>query len=82
MTKNIQPSPDSRHASVRPGIERLEKLDQLLTAGIGAEAATVGTELDASVKAYAVDALATACRYVQTDPSKVTAIVLHLDDKE
>lgn len=81
MTKRSKthPKPSSYQPRVRPGFEKLDAL--ALQLDQGSETVRLDTmKLGDEVKVFAVDALAAACRFKETDPAVISPMVQHLDD--
>lgn len=79
MTSNAHRKPNNRPSRVRPGFERLHELDQALETGLASDEVIISDGLHKQTRQYALDALATACKYLGTDPDEVLAIVGQID---
>lgn len=77
---NTNSAPENQIRPVRPGLAKIATLDQKL-AQAGSEQIDT-TAISTEARVFAVEALAVACRYDETDPEAVLAIVEHLDDPE
>ena len=63
------------------GLSSLENLDRRLTESLDHREGAI-TKIGLEVRALAVDALAVACRFRETDQNEVTAIALSLDESD
>lgn len=79
MTFNPDPKHNNRSPRVRPGFERLQELDHALKTGISSDEVVVSDGLQIQTRQYALDALATACKYSGTDTDELLAIVQQID---